>query len=74
MKASRRQGDGKEKKRGKKRGEKNKKERKNAGSSPAPSAALQAAPARETTFRVWAAVWKSGNRTEEVEGVEKVVG
>lgn len=37
-------------------------------------AALQAAPARETTFRVWTAGWKSGSRTEEVEGVGKVVG
>ena len=53
---------------------KNRKKKRNAGSSPAPSAALQAAPARETTFRVWPAGWRSGSRTEEVEGVGKVVG
>jgi hypothetical protein len=34
----------------------------------------QAAPAREATFRVWPAGWRSGSRTEEVEGVGKVVG
>lgn len=78
MKASRRSRGAREmeKKREKREVEKNKKKRKkrNAGSSPAPSAALQAAPARETTFRVWPAGWRSGSRTEEVEGVGKVVG
>ena len=67
----RRQGDGKEEgKEEKKR--KKKKEKRNAGSSPAPSAALQAAPARETTFRVWPAGWRS-SRTK-VEDVWRVVG
>jgi len=41
---------------------KKKKEKRNAGSSPAPSAALQAAPARETTFRVWPAGWAGGKK------------
>lgn len=76
MKASRRSRGAREM--GKEREEKRKKrkkkkEKRNAGSSPAPSAALQAAPARETTFRVWPAGWRSGSRTEEVEGVGKVV-
>lgn len=74
MKASRRSRGAREM--GKKMGKKRKRERRkkrNAGSSPAPSAALQAAPARETTFRVWPAGWRSGSRTEEVEGIGKVV-
>lgn len=78
MKAPRLRRDAREmrKEREKREVEKNKKRKKkrNAGSSPAPSAALQAAPARETTFRVWPAGWRSGSRTEEVEGVGKVVG
>lgn len=71
----RRPGDekGERKERSRKKIKKERKKR-NAGSSPAPSAALQAAPARETTFRVWPAGWRSGSRTEEVEGVGKVVG
>lgn len=72
MKASRRSRGASEmrKEREKREAEKNKKKerkKRNAGSSPAPSAALQAAPARETTFRVWPAGWRSGSRTEEVE-------
>ena len=79
MKASRRSRGASEmrKEREKREAEKNKKKerkKRNAGSSPAPSAALQAAPARETTFRVWPAGWRSGSRTEEVEGIGKVVG
>lgn len=76
MKASRRSRGAREveKKREKREAEKkkHKEKRRNAGSSPAPSAALQAAPARETTFRVWPAGWRSGSRTEEVEGIGKV--
>lgn len=75
MKASRRSRGAREMgKKRKRREKKEKKKKRNAGSSPAPSAALQAAPARETTFRVWPAGWRSGSRTEEVEGVGKVVG
>lgn len=79
MKASRRSrgamemGKEREERREKKK-RKKKKEKRNAGSSPAPSAALQAAPARETTFRVWPAGWRSGSRTEEVEDVGRVAG
>ena len=76
MKAPRLRRDAREmrKEREKREVEKNKKRKKkrNAGSSPAPSAALQAAPA--PIFRVWPAGWRSGSRTEEVEGVGKVVG
>lgn len=50
------------------------KEKRNAGSSPATPAALQAAPARETTFRVWSASWGGGSRTEEMNGVGKETG
>lgn len=71
MKAPRLRRDAREmrKEREKREAEKNKKRKKkrNAGSSPAPSAALQAAPAHEATFRVWPAGWRSGSRTEEVE-------
>lgn len=78
MKASRRSRGAREmeKKREKREVEKNKKrkKKKKRGLLAAPSAALQAAPARETTFRVWPAGWRSGSRTEEVEGVGKVVG
>lgn len=79
MKASRRSRGAREmgKEREKREAEKNKKKKekkRNAGSSPAPSAALQAAPARETMFRVWPADWRSGSRTEEMEDVGRVVG
>ena len=77
MKASRRSRGAREmgKEREEKRKEKEKEEKKrNAGSSPAPSAALQAAPARETTFRVWPAGWRNGSRPEEVEDVGRVAG
>lgn len=68
-------GEGGEKKREKEKGEKRKKKKKrNAGSSPATSAALQAAPARETTFRIWSAGWRGGSRTEEVNGVGRETG
>lgn len=60
-------------KREKQKKNKKKKKKRNAGSSPAPSAALQAAPARETMFRVWPAGLRSGSRTE-VEDVWRVVG
>ena len=74
MKASRRSRGASEMRKEREKQKKIKKERKkrNAGSSPAPSAALQAAPAREATFRVWPAGWRSGSRTEEVEGIGKV--
>lgn len=37
-------------------------------------AALQAAPARETTFRVWPADWGGGSRTEEGKDVGREAG
>ena len=74
MKASRRSRGAREMGKEREERRKKKKEKRNAGSSPAPSAALQAAPARETTFRVWPAGWRSGNRTEEVEDVGRVAG
>lgn len=71
MKASRRSRGaremGKEREKKRKR-ERRKKKKRNAGSSPAPSAALQAAPARETMFRVWPAGWRSGSRKRQQDG------
>lgn len=63
--------------RGKKREEKRKRERrkkKECGAPPRTPAALQAAPARETMFRVWSAGWGGGSRTEEVNGVGRETG
>lgn len=59
---------------GEKEEKKRKKKKRNAGFSPATSAALQAAPARETTFRVWSAGWGGGSRTDEVNGVGRETG
>lgn len=58
-------GEGGGRKKKKKRKKKRRKKR-NAGFSPATPAALQAAPARETTFRVWSAV----GRRQQDEGSE----
>ena len=75
MKASRRSRGARE--RGKKREEKRKRERrkkKECGAPPRTPAALQAAHARETMFRVWSAGWGGGSRTEEVNGVGRETG
>lgn len=54
--------------------ERRKKKKKECGAPPRTPAALQAAPARETAFRVWSAGWRGGSRTEEVNGVGRETG